>query len=197
LQHGSVLLSVLSDKDSNGQVHAAESLYKVGWSGDASALRAAFSDCSEMRLRLMAAAALAKHCEHSVRKDAFSFLRENLRSESDPAIFRLSAWVLGRIGESGDRDLIRSRLDDAQTDTLVFAFLEHALAALGDPRGRQALLRNFESKDPVIRTYAAIFAGESGMMEASPNLIRQLDDKNLDARIRAAHALLLLFGQDL
>jgi HEAT repeat protein len=54
------------------------------------------------------------------------------------------------------------------------------------------LLENLKSADPVIRTYAAVFAGESGIFEAVPDLIRQLDDENPDAGIRAAQALLTL-----
>ena len=107
-------------------------------------------------------------------------------------MFRLSAWVLGRIGEDEDRSLIRSRLADAQDDQLVRAFLNHSLARLGDPEGQQALLENLESSDPAIRTSAAVFAGESGIVAAAPLLIRQLDDANRDARIRAAQALIEL-----
>ncbi len=188
----SVIMDILSSADPHGHVHAAESLYKVGWSGDSAPLNRAFANLDNVRLRLMAAAALAKHGQGSAREESFAFLRQNLRDEKDPAVFRLSAWVLGRIGEDKDCDLIRSRLDDANHDALVHAFLEHALAALGDPQGRQALLANFESSDPAIRTYAAVFAGESGISQAAPFLIRQLDDENLDARIRAAQALLLL-----
>ncbi len=191
-QQSLVMMNVLSGADPHGHVHAAESLYKVGWVGDSAPLQRAFDESDNVRLRLMAAAALAKHGQGSVKTEAFTFLRENLRNESDPDVFRLSAWVLGRIGEDSDCDLIRSRLDDANDDALVHAFLEHALAALGDSQGRQALLRNLESRDPAIRTYAAVFAGESGITQAAPLLIRQIDDENLDARIRAAQALLLL-----
>ncbi|WP_182869970.1 HEAT repeat domain-containing protein [Stieleria mannarensis] len=43
--------------------------------------------------------------------------------------------------------------------------------------------------------HAAVFAGEAGMTDAVPFLIRQLEDENLDARIRAAGALLALDRQ--
>jgi thioredoxin-like negative regulator of GroEL len=194
-QRSSVIMDILSGADPHGHVHAAESLYKVGWIGDSAPLKRAFADTDNVRLRLMAAAALARHGQGSVRAEAFNFLRENLRSESDPEVFRLSAWVLGRIGADKDRSLIRSRLEDADENKLVLAFLQHALAALGDPEGQQALLRNLESSDPAVRTYAAVFAGESGISQAAPFLIRQLDDESLDARIRAAQALLLLAQQ--
>ena len=139
----------------------------------------------------MAASALAKFEKGGQGKVAIEFLRDTLGQEEDPTIFRLPAWVLSRIGDKSDRDLIRSRLKDAD-DPLVHAFLEHALAALGDAEGKAALLKNLKSDDPVIRTYAAVFAGESEIFEAVPDLIRQLDDENPDAGIRAAQALLTL-----
>ena len=99
--------------------------------------------------------------------------------------------VLGRIGEEKDCATIRSRLSDTG-DPLDRAFLQHALAALGDPEARQAVLRNLDSKDAAIRTYAAVFAGESRIFAAVPLLVRQLDDESLDARVRAAQALVVL-----
>lgn len=188
----SILLEILRGSDPHGHVHAAESLYKVGWRGDNAPLHQAFVKSADIRLRLMAAAALAKYGEDEIKTQSFAFLRQNLRDEPDPAVFRLSAWVLARIGNDTDRPLIRSRLDDAGNDVVVRAFLEHALAALGDPRGRKALIDNLSSKDPAVRTYAAVFAGETANMTAAPFLVRQLDDDNLDSRIRAAQAILLL-----
>jgi HEAT repeat protein len=191
-QQTSVMMDILRGDDPHGYVHAAESLYKVGWTGDAEPLKTAFDQTDNVRLRLMAAAALAKHDRGASQAAAFTFLRRHLQDESDPEIFRLSAWVLARIGGKQDRALIRSRLDDVGDNKLTLAFLHHALAALGDSAGHQALLKNLQSSDPAIRTYAAVFAGESGLDAAVPTLIRQLDDENLDARIRAAQALLVL-----
>ncbi len=192
LSRSHVMLDILSGSEPHGHVHAAESLYKVGWQGDAAPLRQAMRESEDVRLQIMAAAALAKHGPASEQADAFAVLRTVLRDADEPAIFRLSAWVLGRIGEDGDRELIRSRLADADADVQVRAFLEHALAALGDPAGRQALLKNLDSGDPAIRTYAAVFAGECQLTQANAALLRQLDDQDVDARIRAAQAWLLL-----
>ena len=185
----SVMMNILKGSEPHGHVHAAESLYKVGWEGDSAPLEKVFAETDDIRLRLMAAAALAKHSDGKAGKGALAFLRKHLASEPDPALFRLSAWVLCRIGDNSDRELIRSRLKDANDDPMVHAFLEHGLAALGDPDGKKALLRNLKSEDPAIRTYAAVFAGESGIVEAAPDLIQQLNNENLDARIRAAQAL--------
>lgn len=187
----SVMMSILLKEDPHGHVHAAESLYKVGWDGSSDPLKKAFGETDDIRLKIMSASALAKYDQGDNGKEAIAFLRNTLEREVDPAIFRLPAWVLCRIGDDSDRDLIRSRLKDAE-DPLVFAFLEHALAALGDSEGQAALLRNLKSDDPAIRTYAAVFAGESGIYEAVPDLLLLLDDDNLDAGIRAAQALLTL-----
>ncbi len=186
-----VMMDILRSADPHGHVHAAESLYKVGWVGDGKPLESAFAQSDNVRLRIMAAAALAKYGQGTTRTDAFALLRSILRHEADPEVFRLAAWVLARIGTSDDVALIRDRRDDTD-DQLVLAFLEHALAALGDAAGRKALIGNLESSDPAIRTYAAVFAGESTIVDAAPLLIRQLEDENRDARIRAAQALLVL-----
>ena len=95
----SVMLEILRKADPHGHVHAAESLYKVGWTGDSAPLEQAFANTDDVRLRTMAAAALATHGDGSLQAQAFAFLRKSLRGENDPAVFRLSAWVLGRIGE--------------------------------------------------------------------------------------------------
>lgn len=191
LAKSEVMIKILQKEDPHGHVHAAESLYKVGWKGSSAPLVDAFTETDDIRLKIMAASALAKFEKGGQGKVAIEFLRDTLGQEEDPTIFRLPAWVLSRIGDKSDRDLIRSRLKDAD-DPLVHAFLEHALAALGDAEGKAALLKNLKSDDPVIRTYAAVFAGESEIFEAVPDLIRQLDDENPDAGIRAAQALLTL-----
>ena len=186
-----VMLQILQKPDTHGHVHAAESLYKVGWEGDDAPLRQALAESDEQPLRIMAAAALAKHGEGDLHEESLALLRSTLREEPDASVFRLAAWVLGRIGADGDRAVIRSRLKDTR-DVVDRAFLEHALAALGDPAAQQALLGNFDSSEAAVRTYAAVFAGETGVFAAVPLLVRQLGDESLDARIRAAQALLVL-----
>lgn len=186
-----VMLAILRKADTHGHVHAAESLYKVGWIGDSTPLEKAFSQTKNVPLRIMAAAALAKHGQGAVKQKSYSFLRDSLRDESDPTAFRLCAWVLGRIGNDSDRTLIRSRLVDADDD-LVHAFLEYALAALGDEQSKKAVLSYLDSDDAALRTYAAVFAGEADLIESAPLLVVQLDDENIDARIRAAQALIVL-----
>ncbi len=186
-----VMFAILDSPDPHGHVHAAESLFKVGWRGRGTQLWTAFTQVENPTLKLMAAAALAKHGDDSDQEAALRYLRSHLATAPDPVMFRLSAWVLGRVGSAGDVALIRGRLGDA-TDPKHRAMLHHAMAALGDPFGREQLLANLTSADPWIRTAAATFAGETGVVEAAPQLISQLYDEHEDARIRAAQALFTL-----
>lgn len=183
-----VLFAILDSPNPYGHVHAAESLFKVGWRGSGSQLWTAFKQVENPRLRLMAAAALAAHGDESEKAAALRYLRGHLATAADPDLFRLSAWVLGRVGGPEDIAVLRSRLGDA-TDPRHTAMLHHAMAALGDAFGRERLLENLTSPDAWIRTAAATFAGEIGATEAVPQLISQLYDEHDDARIRAAQAL--------
>ena len=84
-----VLFEILADRESNGRVHAAESLYKIGEVGDGTAAAQAFEQTENQQLRLMAAAALAK----AGHQDALTHLRQQLASD-DPqsGIPRLLSW---------------------------------------------------------------------------------------------------------
>jgi sialidase-1 len=183
-----VMLGILKGADKHGHVHAAESMYKVGWVGDAAPLRSAFAQEENVVLRLMAAGALAKH-EGDAK--AMAFLRARMREEQDSKLFRISAWLLGRIGGKADIELIRARMSDA-SDELTKAYLTNAMSALGDKKAQTALAHNLTSDDAGLRVYAAVFAGEAGMTTVKPQLIALLKDDTLDVRIRAAQSLLAL-----
>ncbi|MHC4875556.1 MAG: HEAT repeat domain-containing protein [Planctomycetota bacterium] len=185
-----VMLDILSGDDDHGHIHAAESLYKVNDIGDGHAMRLAFATTANLRLRLMASAALAKAGSPA----ALQVLRETVEDD-DPSIARLAAWVLGRIGDESDIPRLHQRLNRCD-DKLARAFIEHALASLGDEAGQQALTRNLTSDDPAVRTYAAVFAGDAKMTSVAPQLIRMLDDEHPDAAIRAAQTLLWLSRRD-
>ncbi len=182
-----IMIGILEGKDDYGHVHAAESLYKVGGAGKTKPMRAAFAQKKNIRLQLMAAAAMGKVGD----AEAMSFLRARMRNEKDPKLYTVAAWILGRIGGKADIDLIRSRLADAP-DALSKAYLNHAMAALGDPQGQAALTSNMRSDDPGIRVFAAVFASDAGMSGMKPQLIKLLKDDALDVRIRAAQSLLVL-----
>ena len=182
-----IMIGILEGKDDYGHVHAAESLYKVGGAGKIKPMRVAFAQKKNIRLRLMAAAAMGKAGD----AEAMAFLRESMRNEKDPKLYTVAAWILGRIGAKADIDLIRSRLRDAP-DVLSKAYLNHAMAALGDPQGQAALTSNLGSDDPRIRVFAAVFSSDARMGGVKPQLIKLLRDDTLDVRIRAAQSLLVL-----
>ncbi|MCB9768270.1 MAG: exo-alpha-sialidase [Candidatus Omnitrophica bacterium] len=185
-----ILIDVLESEDPHGHVHACESLYKVNEIGDGEAIRRAFEETENDSLRLMAAAALARWGNPS----ALESIREQVES-GDENVARISAWILGRIGDSSDIPRLKKRLEGLE-DKLAIAFFEHSLARLVDREGREALTENLSDSDPAIRTYAAVFAGESGMVSTKDRLIELLEDENLDTRIRAAQALLVLSSSE-
>ncbi|MCP4171343.1 MAG: sialidase [Fuerstiella sp.] len=184
--NASVMLSILAGDDEYGHVHAAESLYKVVEIGDGVAMRRAFHQDDNLRLKLMAAAALGR-CGHP---EALQFLRSTLQ-HADPEILRIAAWILGRIGNSSDIPRLKKELPRCE-ETLLRAYLHHSLAALGDSDGANALAANLGNEDGAVRTYAATFAGDARSIEVADSLTRMLDDPHADAAIRAAQTLLFL-----
>ncbi len=179
-----VLFDILSDTNSSGRVHAAESLFKVGQSGDAEPLRAALAQTKDVRLQLMAAAALAKADD----QEALAFLRKQLQAE-DRSSRNLAAFALARVGDASDVEPLSSALE-AETDDMARAFLVCALASLG--KAHEDLGRGLVSSDPVVRALSAECVGYSRCFEHQAKLIQLLDDPQLDVRVRAAGALIAL-----
>lgn len=183
-----VLFNTLADEQSNGRVHAAESLYKVGEIRDGKLMRAAFAQTENLRLQLMAAAALGRQGDEAAMKR----LREMLDSD-DREMRKICGWVLGLIGDASDVEPLKKTLA-AETDELARAYFVNALACLGDAAARMSLGKNLTSSDPAVRTYSADFAGYSRAIEFRPLLIKMLHDENVDVRVRAAQAL-IMFSQ--
>lgn len=180
-----VMLDILAKPEPYAHVHAAESLYKVGQAGDGNALRGAMGNRANPILQIMAAGALAKHGD----RGAMRMLRARL-PDPDLETARIAAWVLGRIGGPADipglRDGVRRSSDD-----LTRCYFEHSLAALGDSGGLQALERNLAHDNPLVRAYAATFAGDAEAVALAPKLVPLLDDTVMDVRVRACQTLLV------
>lgn len=185
-----VMLSILEGDDSYGHVHAAESLYKVFEIGDGEALRRGFQQDDNAKLKLMSAAALGR-CGNP---DAFVFLRDSLQSD-DLSVLQIAAWVLARIGDDSDIPRLKQQLPRCD-DPLIRAYVNCALAALGDQEGLAALTANLSDADPAIRTYSATFAGDAGAIEVADRLISMLEDNHPDAAIRSAQTLLMFANPD-
>lgn len=190
-EHVAVMTEVLKRDDSYGHTHAAESLYKVIEVGDEAVMRERFKSGDSLKLRLMAAAALARKLEDA---EAYAFIRKSLASD-DPDGIQIGSWILGVIGNQDDIEPIRSRLDAAPTPE-IRGYVVNALASLGDPAGLEQLIRNLSDKEPPIRTYAATFAGDAKAVQAQEKLEAMLDDSFADARVRAAQTLLQLSRED-
>jgi len=179
-----VMLEILSGDETYAHVHAAESLFKVIEIGDGTALRRAFAQSENVSLKLMAGGALAR-CGNPA---AMMYLREML-NDDDAEHFRIAAWILGRIGDETDIPRLKQQLPRCPDD-LTRVYLEHALAALGDLDGLEALSTNLNSDDPAVRTSAATFAGDARAFDVAGRLQDILNDPHPDARIRAAQSLL-------
>lgn len=185
-QKRSIMLAILAGKDDFGHIHSAESLYKVGEIGNGVAMRRAFQQTENLRLRVMAAAALGR-CGNL---EAMTFIRSIL-DQDDPEVYKLGAWVLGRIGSESDIPLLKKHVERCP-DELTRAYFHNSLAALGDADGLEALTKSLKSDDPAVRTYGATFAGDARAVRVADTLISMLDDPYGDARYRAAQSLLLL-----
>lgn len=181
-----IMWQILADEKSNGRIHAAESLYKVNELDDGRLMRSVFASAEIPKLKLMAAAALARGGD----QDAYKLLREKL-FDDDFETRKVAAWVLGLLGDEQDIAPLRKVLA-SETDRLAKAYYVNALACLRDAAGRQALIKNLSSKEGPIRTYSADFAGYARAIEAQPRLIEMLTDENLDVRIRSAQSLIAL-----
>lgn len=181
-----ILWQILADEKSNGRVHAAESLYKIAELDDGRLMRSVFASTDNPRLQLMAAAALARGGSPA----AYQLLREKM-NDDDVEIRKISAWVLGLLGDQRDVAPLQKILA-AEKDPLAQAYFVNALACLRDDKGRESLIKNLSSADGPIRTYSADFAGYARAEEAQSKLIELLDDPVLDVRVRSAQSLLAL-----
>ena len=181
-----VILGILSNDTPHGHVHAAESLFKLSDIGDGKSITSAFKQNANLTLKLMAAAALARHGDVDAKKLIREFLsHEKLEHAA------IAAWILGQIGDRSDIPLLKAQLARL-TKATPRANFEHALAILGDDEGLAALQRNLSSDDNLIRTYAATFAGDARAIRVADRLKAMLNDPFPDARIRAAQSLLVL-----
>lgn len=181
-----LMWKILADEKSNGRVHAAESLYKVGELDDGRLMRSVFATADVPKLKLMAAAALARGGSPA----AYAVLREKL-TDPDFEVRKVAGWVLGLLGDARDLAPLKKVLA-AETDPLAQAYFVNALACLGDAPARETLVKNLSSPNAPIRAYSADFAGYARAIEAQPRLIELLDDENLDVRVRAAQSLIAL-----
>lgn len=184
-----IMFQILAGKDPHGHVHACESLYKVNELGDGILIREAMKSDNPKK-SMMAAALLCRWGN----PEAFKVVRTFL-NDPDVSIASTAAWVIARVGDKQDIPALKANLKRTD-DPFTRAYFETALAMHGDPEGLQAIQRNLSSDNAAVKTYSAIFAGEAGASNLKEKLKKQLNDKNRDARIRAAQALIVLAKND-
>lgn len=180
-----VMLSILADPKSNGRVHACESLFKVGRTGDGKLLRAALAE-DDPKLIMMAAAALIRGGDRALLPNVRRFL-----TSRDVESRRIAAWVLGQVGDRSDWRALQ-KLEATETEPLSRSYVVNALAKLGAPGALEKVAANLRSQEGAIRTYSAQTLGASRAVGHWRDLVPLLDDPILDVRVRAAQSILLL-----
>ncbi len=181
----SLIADILRKNDPKSRVAAAEALYKLGEVGDADAMKAASRSQEDVILHLMASGALVRRGNN----DALLSIRKTF-SNGDVDAIRIGAWLLGRVGEEEDIDLLKTQLK-SPPDEMINEFIYHSMAALGSKEGLARLSDNLNSSDPSIRAYAATFAGDANAISLADKLIEMLDDPVADVTYRAAQTLLI------
>ena len=180
-----VLFDVLNDAKSNGRIHAAESLFKLGQVGDGKSLKAAFEQLELVQLRLYAAAALAK----SGNEEARLFLSRQLNS-NDQLVRNTVVFSLARLGSKNEVPGLLA-LFEKETDKAARANIANALAMLGDKKGCEELGLQLGSEDLGIRVSSAEHAGLASCTQYVDKLAKLLYDQVLDVRIRASQSLII------
>jgi sialidase-1 len=180
------LQDLLLAPEQEARMEAARTLFRIGQSGDPALLQAIVEGDEDGRLQVYAAAAL----QRAGRATTIGFIRGALDAE-DPLVRSVATEVLLIVGDATDIPALQAGLERAefQTDR---AYLERALAVLGDAGGRRAVLGQLGHPDSVIRAHAAQAVAEGWLTDASSRLYALLDDPVLAVRVRAAHALLVL-----
>ncbi len=180
-----VLILALERTEDALQVVAAESLFKLRHIVDEDIARRVHANASNAKLKLHISAILA--CQGD--RKSLDRIKEDLFSEVVDARM-IAAWILTRIGSHLDVSLLQ-KLRLSETDTMVCAYIDHALAALKDESGIRSLRMNLSSDCAVIRRMAT----ETSRLIQSSVILQKLNnllnDQDCDVQIRAAHALLI------
>lgn len=178
-----VLAATLNDPQSKGRVHASESLFKVNRLGDREALLRALSE-GNPTLEIMAAAALARHGDTA----ALAKVRARL-ADAEASNRQIAAWVLGQVGGAQDCAPLRA-LAEAEPAVTASAPYWNALARLGAPGARAVVVKNLDATEDAVRAEAAEALAGCATPAELPRLEAMLADPVLDARLRAADAIL-------
>ena len=185
----SVIEKILEKKDTYAHIHAIESFYKIGQIGSSGdTLEKAMKQNQDIKLKMWACAALAKHG----RGDALEILRDLLGNQ-EPLVKSLSAYMLGQLGDPKQIDEIRTNYGNTQEPIHRF-FNISALIYLGEADFYSEFESFLQHDDATIRALAANTIAETRLEKYNHLLLKNLDDTNLDVRVRSADAILRLVG---
>jgi sialidase-1 len=122
-------------------------------------------------------------------------LRRAFREAENPALRLMAAAAIAKAGNPAAMKFLRDAVADQKDENASRCYFDHSLAALGEQPSIARLSENLSSPNPAIRTYAATFAGDAGLVQLASKLEKLLDDDHPDARYRAAQSLLFLARQ--
>ncbi|MBF6612319.1 MAG: HEAT repeat domain-containing protein [Chloroflexi bacterium] len=190
------LLAALEDSDSQVRQSAIEGLYEDNSKLLLGKLLSMLRTDSDMGVREAVARALGRftyiaECEDKLGARAAE-LREALlevaRNQDDNIdVRRRAIESLGYLhNDSEVNDLIADIYEHGGRNA------ESAVFAMGrsmDPRWEQVILDELESNHPAMRYEAAHAAGEMVLSDALPQLVRMIEDRDLEVRLAAIWAL--------
>lgn len=182
-----LIVSTFADPKSEGRIHAAESLWKLGRRGDGQALRQAARRGEDMSLRVYASAAWLRWSDD--RQIELETINQGLADPHSVVCLR-AAYVLGRIDDPAAAALLRDHAERLDRDSLEYAFcLMGIFSQLGQTQAGE--VEFFASHHlPAIRSQLAQVLIHRDCPGRLAVLYRLLEDEHLDVRIRAAHAWL-------
>ncbi|MCE5186883.1 MAG: hypothetical protein LLF76_12235 [Planctomycetaceae bacterium] len=185
----SVLVEILSNRESNGRTHAAENLFKVQRIGDLELMIECANDTHNPSLQLWALANLIK----SDHMEYLPMLRQFLNSQST---FEraMAAYLLGQLGDKNEIDRIKEGAEQtADLDALFF--YNAGVIYLKDSDATEKLKTYLDDENKTIRALSAYTVGSLVICSCQQKLITLLDDREEDVRIRSAHALLSMYNR--
>lgn len=179
-----ILTEILAEPESNGRIHAAESLFKVQRIGDPVLMFKCAKDNTNPRIQMWACAALIR----AGHEKYLPVLRQFLSSR-DPLEYALSVYILGQLGDRNEIYLTKTDMKQF-SEPLHSFFYTAGFVYTNDSDAICKLQTYLNHEDKTIRALSAHTAGSALICSCQKRLIALLDDPVCDVRIRSAHALL-------
>ena len=183
-----ILEAILQEQDTYAHIHAIESFYKIGQVSSSDVLEHDMEQNQDIKLKTWACAPLARQG----RKDALGILR-NLVYNQDELSKSLSGYFLGQLGNKTEIEQIRRNYRNSKEPIYAF-FNISALIYLGEEDIYSEFEKFLQHDDATIRALAANTIAETRLEKYNHLLLKNLEDTNLDVRVRSADAILRVVG---